>query len=306
MQKKIIAAIIAVSILLTVPAGAYAQPKLALNPANHQNPGAINGYTEAAGMIDVARRAKVAAERQGIPSEIFWSGFRQGGGVSSLKQEVAGANSYDPSLFMAMHSDGVPKSRGIFVLYKDEEGKRAGEIIGDHIAWKMGLKFEGVSHRPGLLVLRQSKAPAILIEYLSHADLGDNRKLDDPNYREQLATATVEGYAKYAGYPIDPSKFVINEKPEPQPEPEAKPAENPNDGDTVKAAKAVEATAEKVIQKSDSKSGTETKVKILTKETEKELKSIQKDVDSMNIPGIVGSGITVGINYLKMSTGIIW
>lgn len=196
--KKIIITITIATILFTSVGNAYAAPKLALNPANHTNPGAIKGYNEAKGMIDIALRTKREVNRNNLGSRVFWSGYRKNwGDTGSLRREVNSANSYKPSLFVAMHSDGVPKSRGIFVLYKNTKGKNAGKIIGKHIAKKMGLKFEGVSHRPELIVLKKSKAPAILIEYLSHANLKDNRKLNDPKYRQELAKATAEGYMKY-------------------------------------------------------------------------------------------------------------
>lgn len=198
-MKKIISVLLVLILLLATPAFAYSEPKLALNPANHTNPGAISGYNEAAGMIDLSRKTRIIANRRGIKTEIFWNGYRTGGGIGSLMREVGHANKFGPSLFVAMHSDGVPKSRGIFVLYKNEAGKRAGAVIGSHIAKKMGLKFEGLSYRPGLYVLRHSKSPAILIEYLSHANLEDNKKLNDDSYRQKLAEATVEGYALYGG-----------------------------------------------------------------------------------------------------------
>lgn len=212
-MKKIISTLLIVILFAASPAAAYSKPKIALNPANHTNPGAISDYNEAAGMIDLARKTKTEAKKHGINTKIFWDGYRTGGGISSLKREVSRANAYNPNLFVAMHSDGVPKSRGILVLYKDNAGKRVGTVIGKHIAKEMGLKFEGLSYRPNLYVLRNSKSPAILIEYLSHANLKDNKKLNDDKYRRKLAEATVEGVAIYSGVKINKPKPPEKKQP---------------------------------------------------------------------------------------------
>lgn len=318
MRNRIIAALLAVTILATGPAAAFAKPKLALNPANHKNPGAIAGYNEAMGMIDIAKRAKIIADKKGFDSKIFWDGYRDGGGVESLKREVANANAYKPSVFVAMHSDGIPQSRGILVLYKDEAGKKAGSVMGPHIAKKMGLKFEGLSHRPGLLVLRQSKAPAILIEYLSHANPSDNKKLNDPAYRAKLAKATVEGYAKYMGYKISP------DKPVQKPKPAAKPV-------SVKVAKTIEKDAKDSVEgitkdvmkvtdglesvvgpdkKDDNmiKIGEQLKIRPVTEKSgdfQKVFDKVEESVkEEVTVPSIIKESLKTGLDYLKISFGL--
>lgn len=317
MLKRIIAAIITAAVLVTGPAAAYAKPKLAFNPANHKNPGHIKGYNEALGMIDIAKKAKIIADRNGLDSKIFWDGYRDGGGVSSLKREVARANKYGPSLFMAMHSDGVPSSRGILVLYKDEAGKRAGSVVGGHIAKKMGLKFEGLSYRPELLVLRQSKSPAILIEYLSHANPSDNKKLNDPVYREKLGEATVEGYAKYMGYKVHSSR-AKTVKPVAKKSIPVKAAESVKD----KAENTVEGITKDVetltteIEKSVSPSkadeskmikvGEQLKIKPVTQKSadfEKIANKTSEQTD-ITVPAIIKDSLKSGIDYLKISFGI--
>lgn len=309
---------IAVSILVTGPAAAYAKPKLALNPANHKNPGAIAGYNEAMGMIDIAKKAKIIADRQGFGSKIFWDGYRDGGGVESLKREVTRANNYKPSVFVAMHSDGIPQSRGILVLYKDAAGKKAGSVIGPHIAKKMGLKFEGLSHRPGLLVLRQSKAPAILIEYLSHANMSDNKKLNNPAYRAKLAKATVEGYAKYMGYKMKSAKPApIAKKPVEQPvtakavdsiEKEAKDSVQQITSDVKNLTDEIETavTPNKADDSKMVKIGEQLKIKPVTENSakfEKFIRKVEKPKE-ITVPQIIKDSLLTGIDYLKMSFGI--
>lgn len=306
----------AVTILATGPAAAYAKPKLALNPANHMNPGAIAGYNEAKGMIDIAKKAKIIADRKGFSSKIFWDGFRQNAGsVESLKREVGKANSYKPSVFIAMHSDGVPASRGILVLYKDQAGKKAGSAIGSYIAKKTGLKYEGLSHRPGLLVLRQSKSPAILIEYLSHANMSDNKKLNNPAFREKLAEATVEGYAKYMGYKVSSSK----------PKPKAPIAKK--EAVPVKAVASIEKEAEASVKaitddvksmtddlesavtprtndKKMIKVGEQLKIKPVTEKSGDFESVSQERMKAITVPEIIKDSFQTGINYLKLSFGI--
>lgn len=308
-MRKILIVLVSVAILATSQGAAFAGtgPKLALNPANHMNPGAIKGYNEAAGMIDIAKRAKIYSSQQGLSSDVFWNGFRTGGGVSSLKAEVTRANKYNPSSYIAMHSDGVPKSRGIMVLYSTPKAKNMGAIIGNHIAKKAGVKFEGVSFRPELLVLRNSKAPAILIEYLSHANLQDNRKLNDPNFRQKLAEATVEGYMKYWKLNIRTSRKPV-QTAKPAAKPQAKPVAPNTVGKKSMSVMKINPVAPKVAPKLNKVTkpviGTEKKTE--ENESNDDVKENSQELpnDNKRTESPIKSLVKLTVGYFKVTFGL--
>jgi hypothetical protein len=186
-----------------------------------------------------------------------------------------------------------------------------GSIVGGYIAQKMKLKFEGLSYRPELLVLRHSKVPSILIEYLSHADLRDNQRLNDPYFRQQLAEATIEGYMNYVKMPIRSSRAKPVVKPVAKPVVASKPVNAGVAKQVAPVAAQVEKKATNNVMKINQEKPKKTVVKINTAVPD-EPSPVQSGVGSKSgngetekaESGAVNRIVNLTFNYFKVSLGL--
>ncbi|MDO4268939.1 MAG: N-acetylmuramoyl-L-alanine amidase [Eubacteriales bacterium] len=110
-------------------------------------------------------------------------------------QKAEMANHADGDLFLSIHRNAMPvpgTASGIQSLVYENEGTAGAMAFNINQALtNMGWKDLGVVKRPGLVVLRKTEMPAVLVEagFLDHED--DNRFFDE-NF-EKTAKAIADG-----------------------------------------------------------------------------------------------------------------
>lgn len=153
-------------------------------------PGAIfNGRKEKNDTLQLAFDLGNALERRGIQVEYT----RVNDVYDSPYEKAAIANRSDADFFISIHRNAMPvpgTASGVetLVYAKDGAAGQLAQNIQTEIA-KAGWKDLGVIERPGLVVLRNTKMPAVLIE----AGFIDNPE-DNALFDEKLA-ATADSIA---------------------------------------------------------------------------------------------------------------
>lgn len=124
-----------------------------------------------------------------------------------LYERPAFANNNFADLFISIHSNSTtsPDVHGIEVLYapaaagsEKEEGQQIlTKAIMDELLKATGAKKRGIIQRPKLVVIRESKMPAILIEvgFLSNAK--EEKLITDDDYQNKIVGAILKGIENY-------------------------------------------------------------------------------------------------------------
>lgn len=124
-----------------------------------------------------------------------------------LYERPAFANNNFADLFISIHSNstGNKDVHGIEVLYapaaagsEKEEGQQIlTKAIMDELLKATGAKKRGIIERPKLVVIRESKMPAILIEvgFLSNAK--EEKLITDDDYQNKIVGAILRGIENY-------------------------------------------------------------------------------------------------------------
>ena len=168
-------------------------------------------YLEHEFNLDMANRVKAILERHGIGVTMTRSTAKD----VSLEQRVKTANGIAGlSLFVSLHSnasgDGwtIPDGYGI---YTSMAGATAGRNVAANklLAWakEAGIKLwgNGLFH-DGLYVLKNTAAPAILVEHGFHTNKAEVELLKSPAYRDKLAEVDAKGILDYLGVPWQDEK----------------------------------------------------------------------------------------------------
>lgn len=121
---------------------------------------------------------------------------------SSLNTRAEWANEFESDLFISLHTDSstnkTAQGSHICVYKKGTESEELANKINVHLL-ELGLdgRYELVSERPDLCVLRKTSMPAILIEmgFISNKRDSDIQK----NKQEELANAIFIGVCDYLG-----------------------------------------------------------------------------------------------------------
>lgn len=164
-------------------------------------------YYEHEFALDMAKRMKRHLERHGVKVTLT----REDEHDVSLSSRVKIANGIkDLDLFVSLHSNAAGdgsewKSARGYGIYTSAAGESAGrnkaanKILAR--AKEMGLTMwgGGLHHNRSLYVLRNTVAPAVLIEHLFHDNKEDAAKLKDAGFRSEMAEANVKGILDYLG-----------------------------------------------------------------------------------------------------------
>ena len=168
-------------------------------------------YLEHEFNFDMANRVKAILERHGICVSMTRSTAKD----VSLEQRVKVANGIAGlNLFVSLHSnasgDGwtIPDGYGI---YTSMAGATAGRNVAANKllarAKEAGIKLwgNGLFH-DGLYVLKNTAAPAILVEHGFHTNKAEVELLKSPAYRDKLAEVDAKGILDYLGVPWQDEK----------------------------------------------------------------------------------------------------
>lgn len=165
--------------------------KVILDPGHGgQEPGAVyQGRQEKDDNLQLAYDLGNALERRGIQVEYT----RVSDVYDSPYEKAAIANNSDADFFVSLHRNAMPvpgTASGVESLVYENSGVRAelARNIDDALA-NVGWTDLGVKERPGLVVLRQTRMPAVLVE----VGFIDNEK--DNAFLDANMAATVDAIA---------------------------------------------------------------------------------------------------------------
>jgi N-acetylmuramoyl-L-alanine amidase len=175
--------------------------------------------------LDVAGRVKAHLERHGVSVTMTRADEHD----VTLAQRVKVANDIQGlDLFCSIHSNASgegwtePDGYGIYTSAKGDtaaRNKAAKAILARVKAANIQLWGDGLFHNGSLYVLKNTTAPAVLIEHGFHTNINEVALLKHDVYRDLLAKVDAQGILDYLGIAwVDGN---IPKKEEPKAEPEA-------------------------------------------------------------------------------------
>lgn len=201
------------------------------NQSNNQSPD--GSYSEPEFALDMAERMRAILTRHGVAVTFTRSGADNPTGkadTNDLQYRCDVANAIkDLDLFVSLHSNaagsGWSSARG-WEIYASSPGDTAGRNIAAKAIAKrvreagVTVHGEAVKHER-FYVLKNTTAPAVLIEHGFHTSKEDVALLKSADYRKKLAVAQCKGILDYLGISYDGQDELEEETGKDAPEPAA-------------------------------------------------------------------------------------
>ena len=183
------------------------------NQSNNQSPDGT--YSEPEFALDMAERMRAILFRHGVEVTMTRTGTDNPTKTASnddlqYRCDIANAIT-DLDLFVSLHSNaegsGWTRARG-WEIYTSSTGDTAGRnICAEHIVDRVkaaGVTLHGEPHKyQRYYVLKNTTAPAVLIEHGFHDNEDDVALLKSADYRAKLAVAECQGILDYLGIAYD-------------------------------------------------------------------------------------------------------
>ena len=182
---------------------------------NLANASPDRSYFEHEFALDMAKRMKAVLEAGGV--KVVET--RPDGAAVSLEERCAIEKASGASLFVSLHSNaenclGWGSARGWRVLIYGLSGARyaAAMAVQSRVEGVApAMRNPPIKEAAGYYVLKNTKAPALLIEHGFHTNKEDVELLKNPEYRAKLAYAEAAGILDHLGLP---SPAFVPEKTE--------------------------------------------------------------------------------------------
>lgn len=201
------------------------------NQSNNQSPDGT--YSEPEFALDMAERMRAILFRHGVEVTLTRTGTDNPTGkadTNDLQYRCDVANAIkDLDLFVSLHSNaagsGWSSARG-WEIYASSPGDTAGRNIAAKAIAKrvqeagVTVHGEAVKHER-FYVLKNTTAPAVLIEHGFHTNKEDVALLKSADYRKKLAVAQCKGILDYLGISYDGQDELEEETGKDTPEPAA-------------------------------------------------------------------------------------
>ena len=201
------------------------------NQSNNQSPD--GAYSEPEFALDMAERMRAILTRHGVAVTFTRTGTNNPTGkadTNDLQYRCDVANAIkDLDLFVSLHSNaagsGWSSARG-WEIYASSPGDTAGRNIAAKAIAKrvreagVTVHGEAVKHER-FYVLKNTTAPAVLIEHGFHTNKEDVALLKSADYRAKLAEAECKGILDYLGISYDGQDELEEETGKDAPEPAA-------------------------------------------------------------------------------------
>lgn len=199
------------------------------NQSNNQSPDGT--YSEPEFALDMAERMRAILTRHGVAVTFTRSGADNPTGkadTNDLQYRCDVANAIkDLDLFVSLHTNaagsGWGSARG-WEIYASSPGDTAGRNIAAKAIAKrvreagVTVHGEAVKHER-FYVLKNTTAPAVLIEHGFHTNKEDVALLKSADYRKKLAVAQCKGILDYLGIAYDGQDELEEEAGKDTPEP---------------------------------------------------------------------------------------
>lgn len=193
------------------------------NQSNNQSPDGT--YSEPEFALDMAERMRAILTRHGVAVTFTRSGADNPTGkadTNDLQYRCDVANAIkDLDLFVSLHTNaagsGWGSARG-WEIYASSPGDTAGRNIAAKAIAKrvreagVTVHGEAVKHER-FYVLKNTTAPAVLIEHGFHTSKEDVALLKSADYRKKLAVAQCKGILDYLGIAYDGQDSISTDTP---------------------------------------------------------------------------------------------
>ena len=163
------------------------------------DPGAIwNGTEEKDLNLAVARKVRaLLEEEEGI--QVLMT--REEDAFVALYDRAEFANEKGADLFLSIHANALENNHdyeGIMTFYHkgDRRGKELAELVQSAVLKETDGKDRG-SREEDYVVIRETKAPACLLEMGFMTTQPELDRLRDPNYQDRIAAGIVQGILTY-------------------------------------------------------------------------------------------------------------
>ncbi|MGM9920677.1 MAG: N-acetylmuramoyl-L-alanine amidase [Bhargavaea sp.] len=115
-----------------------------------------------------------------------------------LRKRVSLSNQSGADAFISLHYDATTDHsvRGFTTYYQKSVEESLAEYVNNSLGKSVNLKDRGVQ-KGNYLVLRENRQPAILIELGFLSNLSEERRVKNPEYREQATDGIYKGIIKY-------------------------------------------------------------------------------------------------------------
>ncbi|WP_053955909.1 N-acetylmuramoyl-L-alanine amidase [Inediibacterium massiliense] len=119
-----------------------------------------------------------------------------------LKDRPGAANKLNADLFVSIHFNWIanPEISGVQTLYVGNDprnNKDFATIMQQELVKGLNATDKLIVHRPNLVVIRDTKMPAVLCEIAFLSNLQDSMKASTPEYRQKAAQAMLNGIERY-------------------------------------------------------------------------------------------------------------
>jgi N-acetylmuramoyl-L-alanine amidase len=181
------------------------KPLIYIDPGHGgSDPGAIgiNGVHEADIALAIGLKLKTLLDNNGYRTMIS----RSSDTYVDLYDRANQANNAGADAFISIHCDayGSPSANGTTVLYypngyngDTRDNKTFAQIIHDNLMKEINTTDRGLSERPNLVVLNQTKMPAVLVETGFVTSPTDVQLLTNDNFQWKVAQGIYNGIVEY-------------------------------------------------------------------------------------------------------------
>jgi N-acetylmuramoyl-L-alanine amidase len=181
------------------------KPLIYIDPGHGgSDPGAIgiNGVHEADIALAIGLKLKTLLDNNGYRTMIS----RSSDTYVDLYDRANQANNAGADAFISIHCDayGSPSANGTTVLYYPNgyngdtiDNKTFAQIIHDNLMKEINTTDRGLSERPNLVVLNQTKMPAVLVETGFVTSPTDVQLLTNDNFQWKVAQGIYNGIVEY-------------------------------------------------------------------------------------------------------------
>ena len=176
-------------------------------------------YYEHEFALDMAKRIRTHLERCGVAV----TETRPDGQAVSLQERCKIANGIQGlDLFVSLHSNAAASSGwssakgwSCYLYGAGGEREKAAQAILKQVkAAGITVRTTALVYDPALYVLKNTAAPAVLIEHAFHTNQEDTENLKSEVWRAKVAQAEAKGIAEYLGVPWAASDGGAVQKPE--------------------------------------------------------------------------------------------
>ncbi|RKD21635.1 N-acetylmuramoyl-L-alanine amidase [Caminicella sporogenes DSM 14501] len=150
-------------------------------------------------VLDVSLKLKKLLETEGF--KVYMT--RQDDNYIGLYDRATIANELGADVFVSIHANAHSKRsiEGVQVLYypydEHRDNKTFAKIMRDSLVKGLGALDRGIIQRPKLVVPRETKMPAVLVELGFLTNPKEEKLLSTSEYRMKCAKATFNGIVKY-------------------------------------------------------------------------------------------------------------